>query len=39
VNHESIFEDFFRIKSACGSNYRGAVFPPPAKKCQTINLS
>ncbi len=28
-NHEPIFEDFFRIKSAGSSNYRGSVFLLP----------
>jgi len=28
-NHESIFEDFFRIKSAGSPNYRGSVFLLP----------
>jgi hypothetical protein len=30
-SRQSIFEDFFRIKSAGGSNYRGATFSPPPK--------
>ena len=29
---ESEIEDFFRIKSAGSSNYRGATFSPPAKR-------
>jgi len=31
-NHESIFEDFFRIKIAGSSNYRGATFFASGKK-------
>jgi len=38
-NHESIFDDFFRIKSADSSNYRGVTFSPPAKRSQILILS
>ncbi len=31
-NPELIFEDFFRIKSADSSNYRGSVFLPSGNK-------
>ncbi len=33
-NHKSIFEDFFRIKHAGSSNYRGDCFSLPAKRSQ-----
>ena len=35
-NHEPIFEDFFRIKSAGSSNYRGATFSPQSKNKKTF---
>jgi len=37
-NHESIFEYFFRIKSAGSSNYRGATFSPPAKNMPNTKI-
>jgi len=37
-NLESIFENFFRIKSAGSSNYRGAAFFASGKKMPNTNI-